>query len=61
MPRAKVARALPRGYAVRRVTDESRDPVAIGAESEGESTDKLFKPPEHVAADIAAFVERLTW
>ena len=46
-----VARALPRGYVVRRVTDESRDPVAIGAESEGESTDKLFEPPEHVAAD----------
>ena len=51
MPRSKVARALPRGYAVRRVTDESRDPVVIGAESEGESTDKLFEPPEHVAAD----------
>jgi murein DD-endopeptidase MepM/ murein hydrolase activator NlpD len=31
------------------VTDEGRDPVVIGAEGEGESTDTLFAPPEHVA------------
>ena len=36
---------------MRRVTDESRDPVAIGAESESESTDTLFEPPERPAAD----------
>ncbi len=51
MPRSKVARALPRGYAVRRVTNEGRDPLAIGAESEGESTDTLFEPPEPIAPD----------
>ncbi|MDB4936862.1 MAG: hypothetical protein JWP87_3834, partial [Labilithrix sp.] len=28
-----------------RVTDESRDPEAIGAAGEGESTDKLSTPP----------------
>jgi murein DD-endopeptidase MepM/ murein hydrolase activator NlpD len=39
------------------VTEESRDRVAptppapIGAEGEGMSTDKLFEPPEHVAAE----------
>ncbi len=33
-----------------RVTEESRDAVAIGAEGQGESTDKLFEPPEHAAA-----------
>lgn len=45
-----LARARPRGYVVRRVTEESRDPDAIGAEGEGESTDTLFEPPQHVAA-----------
>jgi murein DD-endopeptidase MepM/ murein hydrolase activator NlpD len=39
---------------VPRVTEESRDPEAIGAEDEGESTDKLFEPPVHAADNDAS-------
>jgi murein DD-endopeptidase MepM/ murein hydrolase activator NlpD len=33
------------------VSEESRDPEAIGAEGEGESTDAQFEPPRHLTDD----------